>query len=192
VTWLVAVSEYARQPQAIQALAELDFLTYNPQFKARMIRAGRKIVTLRSLFGRYFFVRMCDRWRSVIHVRGVYDVMMQSEEETPLLVRDDAIAEIKSREIGGLVLVENCCHFRQGQLVTPKTVDHFLYGKDGKFLKTAQRDREVALFDILGHETKVEFEPGILIARSGDQENAKRKRAGRRHRAIDRQRVIAH
>jgi transcription antitermination factor NusG len=114
---------------------------------------------------------MNEMWKSLYSVRGISKVII-GPEERPILVSDHIIHQIKIREE-----YEMSSRFLPGQLVIPNT--GHLAGVTGKFDKTTQRDREVALFDILGSEVRVEFAPGILSP--GEQDQQRKKRGGKKH-----------
>jgi len=156
MAWFVAISDHMRQRQAVDSLLALSFPAYAPTFLETIVRNGRKVEVSRFLFGHYLFIKMMIGWEATQFVRGLKRVLL-SPKLQPLLMSDEVVDSIKSREVFGAIRVNTglCV----GQRVTPR-VGH-LQGIEGRFLH-ARAQRDVALFNILGEETPVEFAPGVL------------------------------
>jgi hypothetical protein len=108
----------------------------------------------RFLFGRYFFVKMREGWEAILNMRFVSHILL-SPKLQPLLIKDAIIDKIKSREIAGAIPIG----FQRGQRVIPR-IGH-LAGVEGKFFRSGG-NRDVAMFDILGTATLVDFALGVL------------------------------
>ena len=155
--WLVATSENGKQATARSFLLEQGFVVYFPRFRERRFYRGHKQFVESYLFGRYFFVLFVPVWHVIRTTCGVDDVF--SNDEQPALLRDDVIAEIRSREDSdGVITIRK--GFRQGQRVRVKQGP--LAGLIGTFERMTTRDREVAFFSILGQLTRVELAAGSL------------------------------
>jgi len=174
MSWFVAISEPFRQRQAVDLLCEMSFPAYAPTCLQTIVRNGRKVEVSRPLFGSYFFVAMREGWERIIGLRWVSKVLL-SPRLQPLLITDGAVEEIRSREIGGAIHVTE--GLREGMRVTPRT--GHLVGVEGKFHR-AYPQRDVALFNILGEETPVDFAPGVLEVLEPITVVAKRRRRIRR------------
>jgi transcription antitermination factor NusG len=174
MSWFVAIAEHSRQIQAVTLLGEMDFLAYAPRFIKTIVKNGKKCDVNRFLFGNYFFVAMRDGWEEAQFVRGVNRVLL-GPELRPLMIRDEIVDEIKLREIDGVIRVnQGLC---RGQKVTPRV--GYLMGEEGRFLR-ADKQRDVALFDILGVSTLVNFAPGVLEVLEPIEKTDKKKRKRRR------------
>jgi transcription antitermination factor NusG len=180
MSWFVAVADYARQKQAVDLLSDMNFSAYAPTFLKTIVRNGVKFETSRFLFGRYFFILMREGWEAIVGLRNVTQILL-SPELRPLLVCDEIISEIRSREIGGVIRTNE--GLRRGQLVMPR-VGH-LAGVEGRFWR-ADKHRDVALFNILGVETRVDFAPGVLEVLDPILEFDKKKRRHRQRCTGDR------
>jgi transcription antitermination factor NusG len=174
MSWFVAIAEHARQQQVVNLLLDFDFLAYAPKFIKTIVKNGRKTEVARFLFGHYFFVKMKNGWEASQFVRGVKRILLNPELH-PLLIRDEVIDEIRSREIGGVIRSNE--GLKIGQKVTPRV--GYLVGMEGRFFRS-DRNRDVALFNILGIETHVDFAPGVLEVlepiRITDQKKKRRRR----------------
>jgi len=176
MSWFVAIADYARQGQVVKLLSEMDFLAYAPKFIKTVIKNGKKIEVARFLFGRYFFVRMKAGWEASQFVRGVTRILLGPELQ-PLLISDEVVDEIKSREIEGVIRTnQGLC---RGQRVTPRI--GYLAGVEGRFHR-ADRQRDIALFDIIGVQTPVDFAPGVLEVLEPIRVADKKRRRRRRRR----------
>ena len=176
MSWFVAIAENARQRQAVELLHERDFPAYAPTFLKTIVRNGRKVEVSRFLFGQYFFVMMREGWEAIMSMRFVRQILLGPKLQ-PMLLGDAAIEQIKAREVVGAVRLNE--GLVRGQRVTPR-VGH-LQGVEGRFL-CERSQRDVALFNILGEETPVEFAPGVLevldpIAVAVERKRRRRNRA---------------
>jgi transcription antitermination factor NusG len=156
MAWFVAISEPARQRQAVDLLSEMNFSAYAPKCCKTIVKGGRRVEVPRFLFGTYFFIYMRAGWEAIIPVRFVRRVLLGPELQ-PVLIRDKVVEHIRSREVDGCISTED--GFRLGQAVTPR-IGH-LVGIAGKFYRSHPQG-DIALFDILGVETPVDFAPGVL------------------------------
>ena len=156
--WLVAIT--SKHARARAELEHAGFEAYTPLIKERKTVRGRRRWLIGYLFGRYFFVRYCDRWAKILAVRHVDD-MIRHENGWPPLVTDAEIASLKAREIGGFIALKT--GLRVGQIVRAK--NGLFMGQTGIFAGALSKgDRETAFFEFMGQRSRIEFAPGVLMA----------------------------
>jgi len=155
--WLVAMtSTHAR------ARAELEragFESYTPLIKEKRCIRGRRRWLIGYLFGRYFFIRHAEHWPQVLTMRHIDDLIRHDDGEPPV-VPDHDITALRAREVGGFIAIKR--GFAHGQKVRAKS--GLLMGHVGIYAGMLHNDRECAIFDFMGQQSRVEFAPGILSA----------------------------
>lgn len=163
--YMVIVSTYGTERDARKDVRAAGFTCYQPTYREQIVRRGRKIWEERLLLGRYFFARWDgDRdWRGLFELRSVAGIMMRADEPLPALVRDWEIESIRSRESpSGHVVGTAKNAFRINQRV--RAAVGVLAGNDGVYVGTGRGGCEIALLDLFGRQTKIEFAPGVLRA----------------------------
>lgn len=93
--WTVIQTQMGAEAKVEFNLRKQSFEFYNPKFKNK---TGRVC----SLFPRYMFVWIEDRWRCLRSTIGVSDLLM-SNPTKPAFVSEDVVAALKRREIKGLI-----------------------------------------------------------------------------------------
>lgn len=161
--YLVVVSDAGRERDCRKAVKDFGFATYQPQLREQTVKRGRKIWAERLLFGRYFFAKWADGcdWRGLNGIRTVSGVFMRVDAELPALVRDAEIERIRASEVGGFVAGDLRAHFKKGQRVWASA--GVFAGFKGEYLKS-RGDIDIALLEMFGQQTRVEFAPGVLQA----------------------------
>jgi transcription antitermination factor NusG len=163
--YMVIVSTYGTERDARRDVRARGFTCYQPTFREMFVRRGRKVWEERLLFGRYFFARWdgASSWRGLFDLRTVAGIMMRSDEPLPALVRDWEIESIRLREDrSGHVTgqAQNAFHINQ----RVRAAVGVLAGNDGVYVGTGRGGCEIALLDLFGRQTKIEFAPGVLRA----------------------------
>ena len=140
--WTVARLEPHRERLALHCLSLSGFVTYLPRLRERRIRAGRKTEVLAPLFPGYCFLTIEAQWHAARWSAGVLGLIMDGVG--PARVPDAVIAEIRSRERGGL---------SAGEAVRV-TAGPFT-GHLAIFADTKPRERVEILLQLLGGEQRV-------------------------------------
>jgi transcriptional antiterminator RfaH len=99
--WAVARLEPTRERLALHCLALNGFATYFPRLREQRIRHGRRIEVRPALFPGYAFVAIELQWHAARWTMGVAGLIMNGAG--PAHVADHVIAEIRAREVRGLV-----------------------------------------------------------------------------------------
>jgi hypothetical protein len=154
--WLVAMtSKHARARTELQAAG---FEPYTPLVKEKKTVRGRRRIMIGYLFGRYFFVKHCERWADVLSVDHVDDIIRHDDGTVPT-VADREVEQLRAREIGGFISLKR--GLRPGQAVRAQS--GLMMGRIGTFAGELH-NREAAIFEFMGQASKIEFSPGVLVA----------------------------
>lgn len=155
--WSVAVIQNGKRDVARDSLKSQGFGYYFPEFLEKRVCRGRRVEAPTPLFGSYAFVELSRRWRSLLGTRGIARIFMSGDE--PARVRESVIDEIKSREIGGYVIVKPREKIRVNDRVV---VTRGLFASQvGVYQGMKNLSREIALVSFLGL-SKVELSAGDL------------------------------
>lgn len=156
MAWLVAMtSRHARARAELQAAG---FEPYTPLIKEKKTVRGRRRYLIGYLFGRYFFVKQCDRWPDVLKVDHVDDVIRHDDGSIPT-VADREIEQLKAREVSGFISLKT--GLRPGQTVRANS--GLFMGRIGTFEGELHKG-EAAIFEFMGQASRIEFAPGVLVA----------------------------
>src|SRR5215467_9067205 len=156
MAWLVAMTQ--RHARARAELTAAGFIAYTPLIKEKKAVRGRRRVLIGYLFGRYFFVKFCERWADVLNVDHVDDVIRHDDGSVPT-VADREVEQLRAREVGGFISLKT--GLRPGQAVRAQS--GLLAGHIGEYAAEAGQ-REAAFFDFMGARSRIEFAPGVLVA----------------------------
>jgi transcriptional antiterminator RfaH len=99
--WAAAQLVPAREMLALHFLAQAGFETYAPRLRERRTVKGRKVVKTPLLFPAYAFVFIRLQWHAARWAPGVMRLVMDGT--APARVPDAVIADIRAREVRGLV-----------------------------------------------------------------------------------------
>src|SRR5215471_14350155 len=99
--WAAAQLQPQRDTLALHFLRQAGFETYAPRLRERRTVQGRKVVRTPLLFPAYAFVLIQMQWHAARWAPGVIRLVMDGVQ--PAVVPDAVIAEIRKREVGGLV-----------------------------------------------------------------------------------------
>lgn len=170
MSYIVVVSAFGQERDCRKAVKGLGFLCYMPVYRDMVVRRGRKIWEERLLFGRYFFARPGPAaenadWRSIFSLRHAAGLLMQGKggDALPARVRAWEIEAIRAREDRSGYVTDSAKNgFRRGQRV--RAVVGVMAGVGGVYVATGRGGCDVALLELFGQETRVEFAPGVLQA----------------------------
>jgi transcription antitermination factor NusG len=163
--YMVIVSATGVERESRKDVKSLGFTCYQPTFRECIVRRGKKVWNERLLFGRYFFARWEQSlpWRSVFDLRNVTGIMMRPDAPLPALARDFEIDSIRAREDrSGHVTGQAFTGFNLNQRV--RAAVGVLAGNDGVYVGQGRGGCDIALLDLFGQRTRVEFAPGVLRA----------------------------
>src|SRR5262245_36680370 len=99
--WAAAQLQPQRDGLALHCLRQAGFETYAPRLRERRTVVGRKVIRTPLLFPGYLFVLIKLQWHTARWSPGVVRLIMDGL--APAVVPDAIIAEIRSRETGGLI-----------------------------------------------------------------------------------------
>lgn len=164
--YMVVVSSWGSERECRKEVRDAGFVTYQPMTRERINYRGRRTWAERTLLGRYFFAKWengCP-WRQLFDLKRVDGVFMRVDESLPSLVRDDEIDRIRAMEDkSGFCVLENARNgFMKGQRVYATA--GVMIGLLGEYVGIGRGGCEVALLDLFGQLSRVEFRPGVLAA----------------------------
>jgi transcription antitermination factor NusG len=106
--WVVAVARYQREVSVGADLTAAGYVPYQPRWRERIVRRGKRTWVERMLLGRYILVQYvgdCVQWLSdLTSIRSVQKVL--SVDERPLVVRNAEVTKMMGREVRGFVPIE--------------------------------------------------------------------------------------
>jgi transcription antitermination factor NusG len=142
----------------IKSLEAAKFEPYIPCYRKTFYKGRHKQWEPEPLFGKYIFVKFDDRWPEVREVRGICNVLKACiTDELPSTIKDEVIAEWQAKEKDGFVV-----GFQEGARVRARN-GIFAY-QVGRFVGLSNRGHDIALFEILGQPTRIEFQQrGVLV-----------------------------
>jgi transcriptional antiterminator RfaH len=157
LTWLVAVHNRIGSGDPVKAASDLGFNCYRPKFMKKI--GSKRIVSF--LFGRYFFVELCEHWGGLFKVKGISGILTTSENN-PAPVQDAWIDSVKMRENKfGFVVDPEKSRFRKGQklkiLKGPFTDNFVLYHGMGR------HDAETVLLNMFGRKVTIQVAADSLV-----------------------------
>jgi transcriptional antiterminator RfaH len=149
--WTVARLEPHRERLALHCLGLAGFETYLPRLRERRLSHGRKITATPPLFPGYCFLTIEAQWHAARWSIGVIGLIMDGVR--PARVPDQVIAEIRGREINGVIELAPPPALRRGARI------RILHGpfRDllGIYAGTRPRQRVEILLQLLGGEQRV-------------------------------------
>ena len=142
--WTVIQTKMNAEEKVELNLRKQAFEFYNPKYR----KSSGKIT---SVFPRYMFVYIEDRWRSLRSTFGVSQLLM-SNETTPAFVSDDVISALKRKEIKGLVPLVGEKFLPDEEL---EILDGPMKGFVGLYKGAQDGDRIVVLMSLLNRKVRV-------------------------------------
>ena len=152
--WAACQIYSQRERLAHHFLALAGFTTWSPQVRERKIIRGRRQDVLLPLFPGYTFIFITLQWSAAHYAPGVVRLVMNGGQ--PARVPDQVIAELKGREVDGIVrLPEPPPRLRVGAHV--RVTGGPFQGHLGLVAGMAPRERVVVLLGLLGGQSRVEM-----------------------------------
>ena len=142
--WCVIQTESQREGIARQFLMR-QYETYLPR-----VRRQGKIL---PLFPSYVFVRIIERWYPARWSPYVTRILMDGE--TPAKLSNDIVDAIKSREVGGVIVLPRGSRLKVGQKVSVVRRNSSFQGLIGIYAGMRGADCEMILLNLLGQEARV-------------------------------------
>jgi transcriptional antiterminator RfaH len=99
--WAVARLQPHRERLALHCLGLAGFTVYLPRLRSERVSHGRRMEICPPLFPGYAFVSIEMQWSKARYAPGIVGLIMNGAG--PARVPDRVVAEIRSREVGGLV-----------------------------------------------------------------------------------------
>jgi transcriptional antiterminator RfaH len=158
--WCCAQIEPFRERLAMHCLGLNGFEVYCPRLREQVRSRGRKIERTPPLFPGYAFVLVVSAWWSARWSPGVRRLVMDGEQ--PARVPDAVIAEIKSRERGGFVVLPKARGLAPGTRM--KVLQGPLQGQIGLLAALRPHERVVMLLQMLGGQQRVELARSAIEA----------------------------
>ena len=152
--WCAAQLEPNRTRLALHLLALQGYETYCPRYRAWRVARARKVEVQSELFPGYAFVLIvAGRWWDARWCPGVVRVVLAGER--PARVPDDVIAEIRGREVAGLVELPPPPGLKRGDRV--RIVHGPLQGLRGLYQGMKPHARCEVLLRLLGGQQRTEL-----------------------------------
>jgi transcriptional antiterminator RfaH len=152
--WAVVRLEAQRERLALHCLGLAGYATYFPRLRERRFSHGRKIEVRPPLFPGYAFLTIEAQWHTARWSAGVIGIIMDGIK--PARVADAVIADIRSRERGGLIdLQPPPGALRPGDRVKV-TVGPFT-GCLGLYAGMRAHERVLVLLAVLGGQVRTEL-----------------------------------
>jgi transcriptional antiterminator RfaH len=146
---------------ALHCLALAGYETYLPRLRERRVSRGRRIIVTPPLFPGYCFILVQLQWHSARWAPGVATVILNGA--SPAKVPDTVIAEIRSREVDGLI---NLPKSLSPPGLPPGAQVRILAGPFRGFVATLiglrPRERIEVLLALLGGQTRVTLPRGSI------------------------------
>lgn len=149
--WAAAQLQPQRDGLALHCLRQAGFETYAPRFRERVARGGRKVVRTPLLFPGYLFVLIELQWHTARWSFGVTRLVMNGA--APAAVPDGVIAQLKEREVRGLIELPRPPKFHPGDRV--RILHGPFAGHVGLYAGMKPRERVEVLLALLGGSSRV-------------------------------------
>jgi transcriptional antiterminator RfaH len=161
--WYLVHTRPHAERKAAEHLLRQGFETYVPRYLKRRRHARRVETVAAPLFPRYLFVTvdmMTQRWLSIRSTIGVSALVGWAG--TPAEVPYRIISDLRSREIGGMVALDQRPRFAPGDRV--RIIDGVFAGCLGLFEDMSDRERIAVLLDLLGRKVRVMIDDLSVVA----------------------------
>jgi len=151
--WCCGQTEPHREAAATHFLGLAGYEVYCPRLRFVRPRRGRQVVSHPPLFPSYLFIAITAGWWNARWCPGI--VKLLTTGDAPMPVPDSLIAEIKSRERGGLVELPRRDGFKAGDQV--RILAGPFEGHLGLYAGMRPHERVLVLLALLGGEQRVEL-----------------------------------
>jgi transcriptional antiterminator RfaH len=155
--WIAAQLLPRREGLALHCLKLAGYSTYLPRIRERRVVRGRRITVTLPLFPGYCFLTIEDQWHAARWSPGIAGLIMDGI--VPALVPDKVIAEIRAREIRGLI---DLPRLRPGDRV--QVTRGVLARLSGLYAGQAPHDRVQVLLSLLGAARQVTLPAAAVVA----------------------------
>jgi transcriptional antiterminator RfaH len=135
----------------LHCLALAGYQTYYPRLRDRRIRHGRRVELRPALFPGYAFIAVELQWHAARWTAGVINLIMDGVG--PARVPDNVIAEIRGREVAGLIELAPPPGLRRGAPV--RILRGPFTGHLAIYANMKPRERVEILLQLLGGEQRV-------------------------------------
>lgn len=149
--WAVSRLALNHERLALHCLTLAGFMTYLPRLRERRISHVRRIERQSPLFPGYCFTWIELQWRAARWAPGTLGLIMDGTQ--PARVPDSVIAEIRSRECGGLIELPKPPRPRPGHAV--RVISGPLQGRLGLYAGMKPRERVEVLLQLVGGQQRV-------------------------------------
>jgi transcriptional antiterminator RfaH len=156
--WCCARLQARREALALHCLRLAGYETYLPRLREERVRFGRKVERQPPLFPGYAFVLIELQWHAARWAPGTLGLIMDGMK--PARVPDAVIAEIRQREVRGLVELPS--RLRRGDRV--RILRGPFRGHLGLYSEMKPRERVEVLLQLLGGAHRVELARGDVVA----------------------------
>jgi transcriptional antiterminator RfaH len=149
--WCACRLQLHREALALHCLGLNGYETYYPRLRDRRIRFGRTIENRPALFPGYAFVLIQLQWHTARWTPGTLGLIMGGSG--PAKVPDGVIAEIRRREVDGLIDLPKPAPLRRGarvRILRGPFTSHLAI-----FADMRPRQRVEILLQLLGGEQRV-------------------------------------
>jgi transcriptional antiterminator RfaH len=158
--WAVARLAPHQERVALYHLGRVGFETYLPRLRECRISHGRRIEVRPPLFPGYCFLTIEAQWHTARWSVGVIGLVMAGIQ--PGRVPDNVIAEIRDREVNGLIELAPPPSLRRGARV--RILRGPFTGHLAIFADMKPRERVEILLQMLGGERRVTLAKGDVAA----------------------------
>jgi transcriptional antiterminator NusG len=157
--WAAARAQPQREAVAQHFLSLKGFPVYLPRLREQRVRNGRKVEVRPVLFPDYLFVQVIAGWWEARWCPGTLGLVMNAG--APVRVPEAVLADIRRREVGGLVELPRT-PIKRGDRV--RVTRGPLEGHVGLYAGMKPRERVEVLLAILGGAQRVELPRGDVEA----------------------------
>jgi transcriptional antiterminator RfaH len=151
--WACARLLPRREQLALHCLGLAGYETYLPRLREHRVTYGRKIEVRPALFPGYCFVAITLQWHTARWSAGVVGLIMDGVQ--PARVPDAVLAEIRSRERGGLIELPKPPLARPGDAV--RVLRGPFAGRLAIYAGMRPRERVEVLLALLGSQRRLEL-----------------------------------
>lgn len=159
--WAAARFQPKYERLALHFLGLAGYEVYAPRLLARRLVRGRQVEITPLLFPGYFFALITLQWHAAHRAPGTLGLVLNGGG--PAHVPDGVIAELRSRERGGLIELPKPKGLRRGDRV--RVVRGPFSGQAALYAGQPARERVAVLLMLLGSQQRVSLprdaiEPG--------------------------------
>ena len=158
--WCAARLLPNRERLALHCLGLAGFEAYLPRLRVARVSHGRKIEIRPPLFPGYCFLLVTLQWHGARWSPGVAGLIMDGL--SPARVSDSVIAEIRSRERGGLIDLPRPSGLRPGERV--RILRGPFSGHLALYAGMTSRERVAILLMLLGGQRRIDLPKGDVEA----------------------------